>query len=75
MRIQVSVGEAVDEDVGSVVAIDYETLRDPETDLISEIEKAYGPKGLGILCVVNVPGSSTPEWGAWLCALEENIRL
>lgn len=61
MKIHVSVGEAINEDIGSVVAIDYETLRDPDTDLISEIERAYGPKGLGILCVANVPGNYTPE--------------
>ncbi|KAK9830192.1 hypothetical protein WJX72_010222 [[Myrmecia] bisecta] len=42
--------------MAQVVTLDYQQLTDPGADLLDEIEKAYGPSGLGILTVANVPG-------------------
>ncbi|XP_051131422.1 uncharacterized protein LOC127251665 isoform X2 [Andrographis paniculata] len=42
--------------VASTVTISYTELNDPSADVLDIIELGYGPDGLGILSVSNVPG-------------------
>lgn len=41
-----------------VVVLDYAALSDPKSDLSSELRTAFGPSGLGVCLVKNVPGYS-----------------
>ncbi|KAL6221832.1 hypothetical protein ACLB2K_005225 [Fragaria x ananassa] len=41
------------------VSISYSELKEKETDLSRNIEEGFGPKGLGILSVTDVPGFSS----------------
>ncbi|KAK9947748.1 hypothetical protein M0R45_003357 [Rubus argutus] len=41
------------------VTISYSELKDKETDLSRKIEEGFGPKGLGILSITDVPGFSS----------------
>lgn len=42
--------------LASVVILDYSQIINPKEDLRKEIERAYGPKGVGLALVKNVPG-------------------
>jgi hypothetical protein len=42
--------------MATLVRFTYEQLADPGADLSSQVEAAFGPEGLGICVVDNVPG-------------------